>query len=46
MLMVKPDEANIHHGKAQGELLRIRELLSLRTRPVKGHGTDDNIIDL
>ena len=46
MLMVKPDEANIHLGKAQGELLRIRELLSLRARPVKGSDTDDNIIDL
>lgn len=46
MLMVKPDEANIHQGKAQGELLRIRELLSLRARPVKGSDTDDNIIDL
>ena len=46
VLTVKPDEANIHISKAQGELLHMRELLSARTRPVKESGTDDNIIEM
>ncbi|MBR3616182.1 MAG: hypothetical protein IKL56_06125 [Bacteroidaceae bacterium] len=46
MLTVKPDEANIHMSKAQNDIARIRELLSLRTRPVMGTAEDENIIEL
>lgn len=46
MLTVKPDEANIHLSKAQNDIARIRELLSLRTRPVMGTAEDENIIEL
>jgi hypothetical protein len=46
MLMVNPDEASIHLSKAQSDITRMRELLSARTRPVKGGTADDNIIEL
>jgi hypothetical protein len=46
MLMVNPDEASIHLSKAQSDIARMRELLSARTRPVKGGTADDNIIEL
>lgn len=46
MLMVKPDEASIHLQKAQSDIMQIRELLSTRTRPVKGSTMNDNIIEM
>lgn len=46
MLTVKPDEANIHLSKAQNDIARIRELLSLRIRPTKGSIQDEKIIEL
>lgn len=45
-MIVKPDESNIHITKAQNELLRIRELLSTRTRPEKRNGEENSIIEL
>lgn len=45
-LIVKPDESNIHIAKAQNELVRMRELLSTRTRPEKGNGEGYGIIEL
>ena len=45
-LIVKPDESNIHIAKAQNELVRMRELLSTRTRPEKGNGEGNGIIEL
>jgi hypothetical protein len=45
-MSVKPDEASIIASEAQDDAIRLRELLTLRSRPIYKRGTADKIIEL
>lgn len=45
-MSVKPDEASITASEAQDDAIRLRELLTLRSRPIYKRGTADKIIEL